>query len=70
MLHSFENSQIRTQKRVCQNCGKEFTINTISKEDNLDNYPSICLWCKNQSIHQGIKEYAIDLNSKDSEKSK
>ncbi len=70
MARSFENPQIRTQKRVCKVCGKEYTINTTNLEDNLDKYPSICLWCQNESIHQRIKEYAKNLANKNKEKSK
>lgn len=64
MENKLENPQVRTQKRVCQKCGKNYTINTTNLEDNLDNYPSICLWCQNPSIHPEIKKYAQDIENK------
>lgn len=64
MKSNFENPQIKTQHRICQVCGKNYTINTSNLEENLDNYPSVCLWCQKQTIHENIKKYAQNLNNK------
>lgn len=65
MVFKPENISIKTQNRICLKCGKEYTINTSNQEENLANYPAICLWCQNESIHKEIREYAQSIKNKD-----
>ncbi len=66
MENSRESAQLRNQKRVCQVCGKEYTINTTRQVENFANYPNICLWClQSAETKEQIKAYAEKLKSKD-----
>jgi hypothetical protein len=64
MTYKPELPKLKTQLRVCKICNKEYTINTTNQEDNLDSYPTVCLWCQKPEIHEDIAKFAQRLENK------
>lgn len=59
-----QNPKLRQEIRICEKCGKQYTINTIASDENFSKYTHICLYCQNI----GLQEYS--KTNKNTEKNK
>ena len=50
-----QNPKLRQEIRICEKCGKQYTINTIASDENFSKYPHICLYCQDIGLQENLK---------------
>jgi len=50
-----QNPKLRQEIRICEKCGKQYTINTIASDEDFSKYPHVCLYCRNIELQEFLK---------------